>query len=227
MAIVKKYHATVEEIINPLTDIFSVTFSSDKKFQYLPGQFLHLALDDYDGVGQWPDSRCFSMQSDPNQAQLKITFSANGRFTKRMACELREGKEVWLKLPYGDFFQRGHNKHNCVFIAGGTGITPFLSLFTDYSFSEYTIPKLYFGVRTNNYNIFSKELEDAKNLNMSFEIVVVEQDQRGLLDIGKIYNDNSQSNYFLSGPPSMIKNFKNYLLSKNIPEGMILTDDWE
>ncbi|MDP3150313.1 MAG: FAD-dependent oxidoreductase [Ignavibacteria bacterium] len=226
MAIVRKYNATVEEIKNPLTDIFSVTFSSDKKFKYLPGQFLHLALDDYDGIGQWPESRCFSMQSDPNQAQLKITFSANGRFTKRMADELREGKEVLLKLPYGDFFQRGHNKHNCVFIAGGTGITPFLSLFTDNSFSDYTTPKLYFGVRTNNYNIFSKELDLTKMINPDFDITIVNQDQRGKLDINLIYEANKDSVYFISGPPVMINNFKKYLLDQKISSEQILTDDW-
>lgn len=29
--------------------------------------FLHLALDDYGGVGQWPESRCFSIQSSPEE----------------------------------------------------------------------------------------------------------------------------------------------------------------
>lgn len=44
MAIVKKYRAKVEKIKNPLPDIFTVTFSSNKKFQYNPGQFLQLAF---------------------------------------------------------------------------------------------------------------------------------------------------------------------------------------
>lgn len=147
MAIIRKYKAKVEQILNPLPDIFTVSFSSEKKFKYLPGQFLHLALDEYDGVGQWPESRCFSMQSNSEEKEIKITYSAIGKFTKRMANELREGKEVWLKLPYGDIFQRGHDKKNCVFIAGGTGVTPFLSLFKSDEFNEYINPKIYLGFR--------------------------------------------------------------------------------
>lgn len=42
-----------------------------------------------------------------------------------MKTELYVGKELWLKLPYGDLFQRNHEKENCVVIAGGTKITSF------------------------------------------------------------------------------------------------------
>ena len=95
--VIRKYKAKVEEVVNPLPDIFTVTFSSEKKFQYNPGQFLHLALDDYDGIGQWPESRCFSMQSNPNDELLKITFAVKGNFTKRMKNELHENKEIPMK----------------------------------------------------------------------------------------------------------------------------------
>jgi len=227
VAIVKKYKAKVERILNPLLDIFTITFSSNKKFTYSPGQFLHLAIDEYDGIGQWPESRCFSMQSNPNEAQLTITYSVNGNFTKRMAGELCKGREIWLKMPYGDMFQRNHDKRNCVFIAGGTGITPFLSLFTDNSFSDFTAPRLYFGVRTNSFNIFSSTFDIAKVINPGFDITVVEQDKNGILDISKIFNTNPDSIYFISGPPIMIKNFKNFLLNKNVQIENILTDDWE
>lgn len=228
MAIVRKYKVKVEKVLNPLPDIFTISFSSNKKFKYLPGQFLHLALDEYDGIGQWPDSRCFSMQSSPNEELLKITFAVKGKFTKRMAQELHRGKEIWLKLPYGDMFQRrGHDRKNCIFIAGGTGLTPFLSLFTDSSFGDYTEPVLYVGFRNNDYNIFTTELNQAKNINNSFEIKTIYQDQDGILDIEKIYKNHNSSTYFISGPPAMIKNFSGYLLGKDITDSKIITDEWE
>lgn len=227
MAIVKKYKSKVEEIINPLPGVYTVTFSSIKNFIYNPGQFLHLALDEYDGVGQWPESRCFSMQTSPLDDKIKISYAVKGKFTNRMKDELHVGKEVWLKLPYGDIFDRGHSKEKCVFIAGGTGITPFLSLFTDNSFSQYTSPKLYFGVREKKYNIFNNELGCAQQKNKSMYLNVVVQETDGILNINKIYNECTDSYYFISGPPLMIKNFKNYLLSKNIQDNQILTDDWE
>ena len=227
MAIVKKYSAEVTEIRNPLPDIFTVTFVSDKKFSFLSGQFLHLALDEYDPSMHWPESRCFSMQSKPGNNHLEITFAIKGNFTHRMATEIKVGKKVWLKLPFGDIFQRGHEKTNCVFISGGTGITPFLSLFADSGFSEYIKPILYAGFRNIEYNIFNKELELAKNSNSQFEINIIYQNRSGILDIEKIYNNCKEKNYFISGPPLMIKSFKKFLLGKNILESKIITDDWE
>lgn len=229
--VIRKYKAKVEEVINPLPDIFTVTFSSDKKFQYLPGQFLHLALDEYDGIGQWPESRCFSMQSNPNDSQIKITFSVKGSFTKRMAAELHEGKEVWLKLPYGDIFRSRHDKNNCVFIAGGTGVTPFLSLFTSDEFKDYINPKIYLGFRSKEYNIYEVELRAIPNNSCNSHnkfVEIVYEDKDGILDIESIFDNNRISGtYFISGPPMMIKNFKHYLTEHGVAEQQVITDDWE
>ncbi len=250
MSLVKKYKAKVEQIINPLPDIFTVTFSSDKKFLYLPGQFLHLALDEYDGVGQWPESRCFSMQSSPNEELLKITFAVKGNFTNRMKNELHEDKSIWLKLPYGELFTQPHNKANTVFVAGGTGITPFLSLFTNESFNEYTNPHIYLGFRTKEYNIYENELSSVKQLRgekgkklhgvtqsrhrepqsktSNIAIKIFYEDRDGIIDIQNIFIENdTNSDYFISGPPIMIKSFKKYLISKGLEENKIRTDEWE
>ncbi len=227
MSIIKKYKSEVERVVNPIPGIYTVTFNSEKKFDYSPGQFLHLAIDEYDGTGQWPESRCFSMQSNPNNKKLKITFAVKGNFTRRMAEELRPGGEIWLKLPYGDIFQRGHSFENCVFVAGGTGLTPFLSLFTNDSFSGYSNPKLYFGVRSKEYDIFEEEIAAAKELNDSFKIKRICQDVEGILDVKKIHQENRNSTYFISGPPVMIKSFKNYLRSEGVEDKKIITDEWE
>jgi ferredoxin-NADP reductase len=230
MSIVKKYRAKVEKIINPISDIFTVTFSSDKKFQYNPGQFLHLALDEYDGIGQWPESRCFSMQSSPTEETLKITFAVKGSFTNRMKNELHEGKEIWLKLPYGELFTQPHNKVNTVFIAGGTGITPFLSLFADESFNEYINPRIYLGFRSKKYNIYENELREIRNnsCNSNNLLKVYYEDKDGIIDIKTILKENgTNSDYFISGPPIMIKSFKSYLINSGLPEQKVLTDEWE
>jgi len=224
--IIRKYKAKVEEIINPLPDIYTVTFSSGKKFVYNPGQFLHLALDDYDGVGQWPESRCFSMQSNPNEETLRITFAVKGNYTERMAHELHENKNLWIKLPYGELFAQQHSEVNTVFIAGGTGITPFLSLFTHESFKEYNNPRIYLGFRSKEYNIYNEELSRSCNSHKLIKCFYENND--GIMDIQSILIENGiDSDYFISGPPIMIKSFKKYLLSKELEERKIRADVWE
>ena len=148
-----------------------------------------------------------------------------------MEHSLKVGSEVWLKLPYGDLFTQPHDKTNTVFIAGGTGITPLLSLFTHESFAEYTNPKIYLGFRTKAYNIYENELNSVKLCASSVKLCVPKifyQDTEGVIDICQIFlNNGMQSNFFISGPPAMIKSFKRTLLEKGVPTSNVLTDDWE
>ncbi len=224
----KKYRAKLISIINPFEGIYTLEFKSlGRPFKYHPGQFLHLAVDkDYDGIGQWPDSRCFSMQSNPTEETIRVTYAVKGNFTKNMEQTLYPDSEVWLKLPYGDLFDQNHKKENTVFIAGGTGITPFLSLFTNESFNEYINPKIYLGFRSNSYNIYNEELDLSCNSSKFMKLFI--EDIDGILDIQSIFNENgTTSNYFVSGPPQMIKNFKKALIENGVPTENVLTDDWE
>ena len=71
---------------------------------FKPGQFLHLAIDPYDGAGFWPESRVFSIASSPRERdRLTITYAVKGAFTTRMERELAPGAPAWAKLPYGEF----------------------------------------------------------------------------------------------------------------------------
>ena len=228
--IVKKYKARIETIESNIKGVYTLTFSADgKKFRYSPGQFLHIAIDaEYDGSGQWPESRCFSIQTSPEEEYLKITYAVKGEFTKKMEKELTVGKEVWLKMPYGELFELRHDTNNTVFISGGTGITPYLSLFTDSSFAKYKNPVLYAGYRNKDFNIYKEELGKASIINPEFKVHNVYEDKDGMLNIDKIYKDNGNTpSYFISGPPAMIKLFKQRLVTFGVSETKIFTDEWE
>ena len=227
---IKKYLSRIVSIQNHFEGLYTLEFESlGGTYKYLPGQFLHLALDlNYDGSGQWPESRCFSMQSNPRDKNVIITYSVKGVFTKQMQESLKVGSEVWLKMPYGDLFTQEHSKENTVFVAGGTGVTPFLSLFCHESFSEYNNPKLYLGLRDKNYHIYKDELKKAGQVNPDFEINILYESESGKLNIEDILKKNGNERiYFISGPPIMIKNFKNSLIVAGVDESLIKTDDWE
>lgn len=224
----KKYLSEVISIQNPFKGIYTIEFKSlERPYKYSPGQFLHIAIDeDYDGIGQWPESRCFSMQSDPSEDMVRITYAVKGFYTQEMEQVLKVGSEVWLKLPFGELFTQPHNKTNTVFIAGGTGVTPYLSLFKHESFREYVNPKIYLGYKNASYYIYEKELSFICNDNAT--ITTFFEDKDGVIDIFKIHEQTgNESNYFISGPPVMIKIFKNKLIELGVPRDNVLTDDWE
>ena len=229
MAIVKKYSAEIISIEQPLEQLFTIRIRSlNGNFKYSPGQFLHFALEEYDPSAAWPESRCFSMQSTAKDELITITYAVKGVFTQRMASELKVGTLVSLKLPYGDLFSQDHSKENTIFIAGGTGITPFLSLFNDASFVNYSKPLLYAGFRERKMNLYNDDISIAKQINPSLKVNCIYQDENGILDIAGILKTNDiYRTFFISGPPLMIKNFKNYLIEKGVSKNQIKTDDWE
>lgn len=226
----RKYKSTITSIDNPIEGVYTLTIEPKAgKFRFSPGQFLHIAIDaDYDGISQWPESRCFSVQTSPEEAQLKITYSVRGEFTRRMAVELNVGSQIWIKLPYGDLFEQDHSHEKAVFISGGTGITPYLSLFTDSSFSTYINPVLYAGFRDETMHVYKSELLRAKEINPGLRVNTLFQDKDSILNIEKILTENQHdASYFISGPPVMIKSFKQYLIEQGVSGVNILTDDWE
>ena len=60
------------------------------------------------------------------------------------------------------------------------------------------------------------------------KISFVYQDKEDMLNIQKVFKENGlEANYFISGPPLMIKSFKDYLIANGVAMANVLTDDWE
>jgi len=129
MASPVKIKAVVSEAVHHTGSVASYRFAPQGRVpKFHAGQFLHLALDDYHPDAPWPESRVFSIASSPakRQEELSVTLSVKGRFTERIIQTLEKGSECWLKLPYGEFLFPP-DRH-LTLVAGGVGITPYLSL---------------------------------------------------------------------------------------------------
>lgn len=223
-----KIQAVVNDIIDHGEDIFTVRFSMPPRAtRFKAGQFLHLALDYFDPAeGYWPDSRVFSIASKPGSDTLEIVYSVKGAFTRRMKEELVEGKQLWLKLPYGDFIVEKHitsNQH-AVFIAGGTGISPFIPYFHQVMDRGSTNPiSIFYGIRDQKHFLYKSVLHEVSSL---AEVHVVE----GLFDIRTISRglaNIGDSICFISGPPHMIHAFQTELRAQGFPSESIIIDAWE
>lgn len=213
--------------------------------RYKPGQFLHLTLDPFDpSSGYWPDSRVFSIASTLSDEHIQFIFSVKGAYTSRMARELHPGGDVWLKLPYGDFCIPTRVKRNCdiVLVAGGTGISPFIPFLRGLSDAPlYNEIHLFYGVRHSGLLLEQNLLAGCLNTIPNFKIdLFIEQNgppplfglpfQKGRLSWRRIheYTRNVQSTqFFLSGPPEMLRVFQAGLISADIPAAHIIIDAWE
>lgn len=223
-----KYQATIKNIISHGSGTYTVQFDvPPRATRFKAGQFLHLALDAFDpSEGYWPDSRVFSIASRPGDEIIEIVYSVKGSFTKRMEEELYIGKEVWLKLPYGDFIVERHisSSQHPVFIAGGTGISPFIPFFHQVIEQGLANPiTVYYGIRDQEHFLFKPVLEEITKY---ATVCVVE----GVLDVKTMSRDiasDTDAVCFISGPPTMIQVFQSELKQQGVKLDSIIIDAWE
>ena len=206
--------------------------------KYKPGQFLHLTLDYYDPAKNWPESRVFSIANyDPEVKTLRIIYSVKGKYTKLMNDNLQENQQVWVKMPYGDFIFNSITD-NMIFIAGGTGITPFLSYLESI---KYKIPDkniwLFYGAKEKNCMVGEELIDNIVLVNPRFKVKKYleykngnERYEMGKLEADKILEELQsigEADFYISGPPEMIQYFKQSIIDAGIKQEFIHIDAWE
>lgn len=77
--------------------------------------------------GEWSKPHPFTISCAPEDDLLRVTIKRQGEFTSRVH-ELEPGSPVLCAGPYGVFCKDIDSADDIVMIAGGVGITPFLSV---------------------------------------------------------------------------------------------------
>jgi len=152
----RKLKCAVESIVDHGGRVYTIELRPERPVpNFLPGQFLHLAVDDFDPAGFWPESRVFSIASSPAERErVRICYSVKGLYTEKMERILAVGRHVWIKLPYGDFLIQPSAE--VVLFAGGTGISAFAA-FVEALMPGSTPPvTLVYGARSPELLLFSE-----------------------------------------------------------------------
>lgn len=155
------------------------TFRLVSADHYLPpfqaGQYINLLVE-MDGIRT---SRPYSLSSPPNQTgyyDITVRRVADGFVSNYLLDEVKVGDVFESTSPAGNFF---HNPlfhgSDLVFLAGGSGITPFMSMIreiTDRGLDRRV--HLLYGSQDQNDIIFRDELADraARHANLSVHHVV-------------------------------------------------------
>ncbi len=122
----EKGAAKVVKLEKETHDITSLYFEGfDESFgKRRAGSFLTLKIMQ---DGEWSKPHPFTISCAPEDPLLKVTMKRQGAFTTA-AHGLKPGEEVICAGPYGLFCKDIDAQDSIVMIAGGVGITPFLSV---------------------------------------------------------------------------------------------------
>jgi len=205
--------------------------------RFRPGQFLHLALDPYDPTGFWPESRVFSIASAPHERdRLRITYAVHGGFTGRMEAEALEGRQVWIKLPYGDFVI--DTSADVALFAGGTGVSAFTAFLEGLPADHPRTVTLAYGARTGRLLIYRDALERCAARGAALDVLYFVERPDGTMSgarTGRVSVEAvwpalrapRQTQFYISGPPLMLKGIAQDLRERGVEPGAIHIDAWE
>jgi predicted ferric reductase len=114
--------ATITQLETPADKITEMHLAVESTpFNYHPGQFVFLRF------SHDKEPHPFTIASyDQEGKSLRFDIKSLGDFTSRLHDRLKQGQKVRIEGPYGEF-QFNDNCSRQIWIAGGIGVTPFLS----------------------------------------------------------------------------------------------------
>jgi ferredoxin--NADP+ reductase len=188
-----------------------------RKHNFIPGQVVKITLNP-----QVPP-RIYSVCSGNDDPEISVLFNIkeDGVLTPRLAGVI-PGMKIWTTKPYGSFQD---NKKPAWWIATGTGIAPFYSMFRSGISENKT---LIHGARLLNQFYFEDELEWAMG---DRYIRCCSQEQscdvypgRVTQYLSEINNLPTNINYYLCGKALMVVEVRDLLISKGVPYENILAE---
>ena len=186
-----------------------------KAIDHLPGQFLYVQLAGRHSIFQ---SNPFTIVSSPTFENIMISMKELGDLTSQ-AKDLKLGDTAYIDAPYGVFSYKLYDSDNLVFIAGGIGITPYLSMLRYMKDNDdvHSNVILIWGNQSENDLIFLDELEKYEKILKNFRMILVMSDQddwpgnKGFIDkelIQKYIDEPRSYKFLICGPKPLLQLMK-------------------
>jgi predicted ferric reductase len=170
------------------------------------------------------ESHPFTISSAPHEEVLRVTIKASGDFTRYLFSNLKPDMGAIVEGSYGMFdYKRGGPRQ--IWIAGGIGVTPFLSFVRDMDGNLAHDVDFYYTVRHPEEAIFVDEIEAAslKNPRLKVHIRYSAKDGSLTLDhiLKNVIGDVKDYDVYLCGPLPMTQAFEKKFLELGLAQNQI------
>jgi ferredoxin-NADP reductase len=177
-------------------------FARPREFLFQSGQNVMLTL------GEGWENRVFTIASAPHEPELMFATRMRDSAFKNRLKTMTPGEPVSIDGPNGTMVLHSAASRPAVFIAGGIGITPFLSMLRDAHHRRlgHRIT-LFYSNRRRSGAPFLEELQSVEKAHLNFRLVSTLTEEGGE-PIGEALlrrhvGDVREPVYYLAGPPGM------------------------
>ncbi len=198
---------------------------------FIAGQYLTVRLPEFLPA----EGKSYSISSAPHDHLLTLTIKEMGTFSR--ALRAREvGTTLTTSTPYGFFYPDTPIASHLIFIAGGIGITPCMSMIRSLlHITPDTHITLLYSNRTEADIIFIDTLATLASTHLSFSIhhfltrgntVETNTTHRGRITETTLaeYTKIPEADYFLCGSMDFTKSIWSHLRALHIPPTHIYTE---
>ncbi|MEK6967234.1 MAG: FAD-dependent oxidoreductase [Nanoarchaeota archaeon] len=207
------------------------TLAKPATFNFTAGQFILISFDP-----NFKNAHPFSISSCPQDPGLEISVRKLGDFTQKLhATEIN--CPFWVKGPFGAFVL--HEEKNVVMIAGGVGITPFLSMIRDECKRGLQRDlTLLLSVRELADVLEKETFDELQKNNSNLHIIYLPNQSPspdwtgpfGIIDqnfLAKQFPSFTDKVFYLCGPPPMVAAIKQAFANLGLNPELIRVDSWE
>lgn len=220
----KQYTVKIKSIQHVTHDVLQIVTEKPDHFRFTPGQATEISINK---EGWQNKKRPFSFTNLPDSDFLEFTikiYSPRKGVTHEL-LKLEINDELILNTVFGAIAYKGEG----IFIAGGAGVTPFISIFRDLqSKNEIAGNQLIFANKTKKDIILEKEFKNM--LGSHFINILSDEEAKGYAHgqitkaFLKTYINESTKNVYICGPPSMMDAIEKQLIHLKIDKKQIIKE---
>lgn len=227
-------HVIIKDIVEETKDSKSFILIPDKELgtenlcPFKAGQYISIIINNASVY----TTRAYSLSSSPgyvakNLYRITIKKVEGGLVSNYMLNHVKVGDKLTISRPVGEFtYNRLRDEKNVIAIAGGSGITPFISLagaiLDNLEDCNLTV---FYSVKTQDDIMFQKEISEinAKSKKVRFIITLTREQKEGYLH-GHITKTMLEpyikefNTVFMCGPKALYKSMNAILSEFSIPK---------
>ena len=190
--------------------LFILSVKLERYKEWVPGMFMQISLERKSASEPWLDSRAFSFASWGSD-KATILVRKEGNFTTALISKAKEGITTSVRYPFGNFLLNSNK--NKIFIAGGAGVSVFLSFLDYLSAKDYTTETviLFHSARNESESLGKIYRNSVANNVLLRQFITDRNDPNytGRFTIEALLNlvkDKNNFEFYVCGPPE----FNNY-----------------